>query len=98
MSSIEKWGDKWEEINLERLYILLREQLALPDDPFVIETLKWWNEFRRSLPSTPHILMVYSDRHLATRPEPKVVTQTCVTHSIQACENAWKTNGVRGCE
>ena len=36
---MEKWGETWEDINLERLYIFLREQLAQPDDPWVIETL-----------------------------------------------------------
>jgi len=33
-------------INLRRLYIFLREQLAQPDDPWVAETLLWWNKFR----------------------------------------------------
>jgi len=36
----------WEEVNLERLYIFLREQLAQPNDTWVMETLQWWNKFR----------------------------------------------------
>lgn len=40
-----EWGEEWKGIKLPRLYILLREQFAHPDDPWCVETLKWWNEF-----------------------------------------------------
>lgn len=59
LSSSEKWGEKWEDINLEHLYIFLREQLAEADDPWVVETLKWWNEFRRSPFYILHTLTIF---------------------------------------
>jgi len=40
------WGEEWKGVKLTRLYILLREQFAHPDDPWCTETLEWWNEFR----------------------------------------------------
>jgi len=41
----EAWGEVWKGVKLPRLYILLREQLAYEDDPWCVETIKWWNKF-----------------------------------------------------
>jgi len=56
---MEKWGETWEEVNLERLYIFLHEQLAQSDDTWVTETLQWWNKFRCRLRFIPHVLMTF---------------------------------------
>lgn len=42
---MKMWGEEWKGVKLTRLYLLLREQFAYPDDPWCTETLKWWNEF-----------------------------------------------------
>jgi hypothetical protein len=39
-----EWKEQWKGIKFTRLYLLLREQLAYPDDPWFSDTLKWWNE------------------------------------------------------
>lgn len=44
LSSAAEWKEEWEGINLPRLYILLREQFAYPDDPWYSDTLQWWNK------------------------------------------------------
>lgn len=44
LCSAVEWKEEWKGVNLQRLYLLLREQLAYPDDPWHIETLKWWDE------------------------------------------------------
>ena len=49
----------WEEVNLERLYIFLREQLAQPDDTWVMETLQWWNKFCLSALSVLYVLTTF---------------------------------------
>jgi len=46
LCSRNTWGEEWKGVKLTRLYILLREQFAHPGDPWCVETLKWWNEFR----------------------------------------------------
>ena len=48
LSSMTTWGMKDGEIDLSLLYDLLRRQLCDPDDPWVKETLQWWNECARS--------------------------------------------------
>ena len=45
------WGMTDEEIDLSLMYDLLRQQLQDPDDPWVKETLKWWDRY---LPRLPH--------------------------------------------
>jgi len=96
LCSIEKWGEKWEDINLERLYILLREQLAQPNDPWVVETLLWWNKFRTGLSSillcSHDLLEKYSVK------KPMSVAQKHPVHRAQPCGNGWKMSGRRGCE
>jgi hypothetical protein len=58
LSSADKWGNKWGDIDLQRLYNLLREELAHPDDPWCIATMKWWDEFRLCPSSFLHILII----------------------------------------
>lgn len=52
---MEEWSVSDEEVDLSLMYDLLREQFQDPDDPWVKETLGWWNEyvlaFRLQLPS-----------------------------------------------
>ena len=53
------WGMRDEEVDLSLLYDLLRQQFRHPDDPWVKETLEWWDRcvvFR--LPAS-HPLTVY---------------------------------------
>ena len=94
LCSIEKWGEKWQDINLERLYILLREQLALPNDTWVVETLKWWNQFRACLLS----VLLYTHKALekcsVTPPKPAMVWDRRVNRA-QRCESGfeWRMNG-----
>lgn len=45
----KEWKEEWKGVKFARLYILLREQFAHPDDPWHIETLNWWNEFCLSI-------------------------------------------------
>ena len=44
MCCVKEWKEEWKGIKFPRLYILLREQFAYPDDPWYSDTLKWWNE------------------------------------------------------
>lgn len=37
------WGMKYEEVDLSLLYDLLRQQFQNTDDPWVKDTLQWWN-------------------------------------------------------
>ncbi|KAF9786305.1 hypothetical protein BJ322DRAFT_1108158 [Thelephora terrestris] len=39
-----EWKEEWKGIKFPRLYILLREQFAYPDDPWHADTLRWWND------------------------------------------------------
>ncbi|KAF9778072.1 hypothetical protein BJ322DRAFT_1114612 [Thelephora terrestris] len=39
----KEWKEEWKGIKFPSLYIFLREQFAHPDDPWSVETLKWWN-------------------------------------------------------
>ncbi|KAF9786096.1 hypothetical protein BJ322DRAFT_1107959 [Thelephora terrestris] len=39
-----EWKEEWKGIKFARLYMLLREQFAYPDDPWHSKTLNWWNE------------------------------------------------------
>ena len=54
----EKWGETWKGVKLPRLYILLREQLAYEDDPWCVETIKWWNMCVASIISSSRVLTV----------------------------------------
>ena len=58
LCSAKKWKETWEDINLECLYVFLREQLAQPNDLWVVETLKWWNKFHISPLSIPQMLTI----------------------------------------
>ena len=40
----KEWKEEWKGIKFARLYILLREQFAYPEDPWYANTLQWWNE------------------------------------------------------
>ena len=52
LSDMVGWGIKDGEVNLSTLYDLLRQQFRNPDDPWVKETLEWWNRFVGTLVST----------------------------------------------
>jgi hypothetical protein len=41
---MEKWSNEDEEIDLFLMYDMFREQFQDTDDPWVKETLNWWNE------------------------------------------------------
>ena len=60
LSCMEEWRVDDEEVDLSMMYDLLRELFHDPDDPWVKETLAWWNEyvlaFRWQLPS-PFIII-----------------------------------------
>lgn len=57
----EAWGEAWKGVKLPRLYILLREQLAYQDDPWCVETIKWWNGFVVLTISSSHVLTVLQE-------------------------------------
>ena len=57
----EKWGETWKGVKLPRLYILLREQLAYEDDPWCVETIKWWNKCITSIISSSPVLTVLQE-------------------------------------
>ena len=40
-----EWGEEWKGVKLSRFYLLLREQFVHPEDPWCVDTLKWWNEY-----------------------------------------------------
>ncbi|KAF9790581.1 hypothetical protein BJ322DRAFT_1104237 [Thelephora terrestris] len=44
LCSVSEWKEEWKGIKFPRLYMLLREQFAYPDDPWYSNTLQWWNE------------------------------------------------------
>ena len=62
------WGEEWKGVKLTRLYMLLREQFAYPDDAWHKETLKWWNEFRLRPLSTHRMLTVFPGKCSAPPP------------------------------
>ncbi|KAF9789208.1 hypothetical protein BJ322DRAFT_1105075 [Thelephora terrestris] len=39
-----EWKEEWKGVKFARLYFLLREQLAYPEDPWCADTLQWWND------------------------------------------------------
>ena len=39
------WGMMDEEVNLSSMYDVLRQQFQNPDDPWVKETLQWWDGY-----------------------------------------------------
>jgi len=43
LSNMIGWKIEDEEVNLSLLYDLLRRQLCNSDDPWVKETLQWWD-------------------------------------------------------
>ena len=45
LSDMITWGMKHEEVDLSLLYDLLRQQLRDGDDPWVKETLQWWDRY-----------------------------------------------------
>lgn len=50
LSCMEEWNIKDQEVDLSLMYDLLREQFRDPDDPWVKETLGWWNEYVLAFP------------------------------------------------
>jgi len=43
LSAMLTWGMMDEEVNLSSMYDLLRQQFQNPNDPWVKETLQWWD-------------------------------------------------------
>ena len=45
LSAMLTWGMMDEEVNLSSMYDVLRQQFQNPDDPWVKETLQWWDGY-----------------------------------------------------
>ena len=48
-----EWRISHDEVDLSLLYDLLRQQLCNPDDPWVKETLRWWDRYVVQYPYQP---------------------------------------------
>lgn len=94
----KEWRDDWKGIKFSRLYVLLREQFAHPDDPWCAETLKWWNEYvffwsvsshSRAYTSLGKFLAVLLIRTKNVRRQSRI-------HRDHPCVLAWITSGSGG--
>ena len=69
---MEKWDIMSSDVNLSSLYDLLREQFRNPEDPWYIDTVKWWNEYVQVvLSGWPIIHEPYPAMCSPTLPAPK---------------------------
>jgi hypothetical protein len=95
----KEWKEEWKGIKFARLYVLLREQFTHSDDPWCVQTLKWWNEFvvqfivpiLNANNLLENCLWVPSRR--TRNPQERLGTRRVHRH-----ENAWITSGERGCK
>ena len=93
------WGEEWKGVKLARLYMLLREQFAHPEDPWFAETLEWWNEFRLTPLSTVRVLTAFAGKYLAVPPGPLgTLRNRCGIRRVPRFESAWRWSGERGCD
>ena len=50
------WGMTDDEVDLSSMYDVLRQQFQNPDDPWVKETIRWWDRYVSTFPRrTSHL-------------------------------------------
>jgi len=69
LSAMLTWAMTDDEVDLSSMYDVLRQQFQNPDDPWVKETLQWWDGYVLTPPhQTSHPFMVYHSSQVFPTP------------------------------
>lgn len=90
------WGESWKGVRLLCLYMLLCEQFTHPEDPWCVETLKWWNEFHLNFTIHSFACSLHTRKMFSNPPRTNGGSPEPIWDHPRA--NAWIVRGRRGCE